>query len=235
MTDLSNKPILTCQQVSKSVLLQSQALTILEDINFSVSSGESLAIVGQSGSGKTSLLSLLAGLDLPSSGTIELFEQTLSSMDEDQRAALRNQKIGFVFQSFHLLPGFTALENVMAPLEINNDKNAAALAKQFLERVEMGHRLDHFPSTLSGGEQQRVAIARAFATNPPLLLADEPTGNLDTQTGEHIIELLFELNQEQGTTLILVTHDKKLAARCQRCLSLNAGRLEEIDPESLLA
>lgn len=233
MTSSSNKTVLSCRQVNKSVPLQAQDLTILEDISFSVSSGESVAIVGQSGSGKTSLLSLLAGLDLPSSGDIHLFDQVLSDKSEDQRAALRNQKIGFVFQSFHLLPGFSALENVMAPLEINNDKGAAKRAKLLLERVEMGHRLHHFPSTLSGGEQQRVAIARAFATNPPLLLADEPTGNLDTQTGQHIIDLLFQLNQEQGTTLVLVTHDKALAARCQRCLELTKGRLREIKPETM--
>lgn len=219
--------VLQCSALGKSVKAQDGGLTILDDISFSVNAGETVAIVGQSGSGKTSLLSILAGLDVPSSGDISLFSQSLASLNEDQRADLRNQHLGFVFQSFHLLPSFSALENVMVPLEINNDKQAEAKAKVLLERVGMGHRLQHYPTTLSGGEQQRVAIARAFATNPPLLLADEPTGNLDTDTGHKIIDLLFEMNQEQGTTLILVTHDDALAARCQRRLRLNTGKLVE--------
>lgn len=222
---LDTAVVLSCQQVSKSLTLQGKDLRILDDINLEVRQGESLAIIGQSGSGKTSLLSLLAGLDLPSAGQITLFNQVLSALSEDERAAQRNQYIGFVFQAFHLLPGFTALENVMAPLEINNQKGAAEKAGQLLKRVGMEHRLHHYPATLSGGEQQRVAIARAFATQPPLLLADEPTGNLDTKTGEQIIELLFDLNAEQGTTLVLVTHDQKLAERCQRCLQLESGRV----------
>ncbi len=184
--------------------------------------------MGQSGSGKTTLLSLLAGLDIPTAGSIELFQHTLETLGEDERAALRNQYIGFVFQSFHLLPGFTALENVMLPLEINDNVNAEQCAIQLLERVGMRHRLNHYPTTLSGGEQQRVAIARAFATTPPLLLADEPTGNLDTQTGQKIIELLFELNKEQGTALILVTHDESLTKRCKRCFRLAQGTLVQL-------
>ena len=226
---MSESSVLQCQQLAKTVTTQDGDLTILSDIGFTVNAGETVAIVGQSGSGKTTLLSILAGLDLPSSGEISVFDQALHVMDEDQRADLRNEKLGFVFQSFHLLPGFTALENVMVPLEINNDKAAQNKAEALLERVGMEHRLQHYPTTLSGGEQQRVAIARAFATNPPLVLADEPTGNLDTDTGHKIIDLLFEMNQEQGTTLILVTHDDELAARCQRRLRLNAGQLVEVD------
>ena len=219
--------VLQCSALGKSVQTQDADLTILDDISFSVNAGETVAIVGQSGSGKTTLLSILAGLDVPSSGDISVFSQSLPQLDEDQRADLRNQHLGFVFQSCHLLPSFSALENVMLPLEINNDKKAQDKAEALLERVGMGHRLKHYPTTLSGGEQQRVAIARAFATNPPLLLADEPTGNLDTDTGHKIIDLLFEMNQEQGTTLILVTHDDALAARCQRRLRLTSGKLEE--------
>ena len=181
--------------------------------------------MGQSGSGKTTLLSLLAGLDTPTTGSIELFQQPLEILDEDGRAAVRNRYIGFVFQAFHLLPGFTALENVMLPLEINNDLNAEEKARCLLDRVGMSHRLQHYPTTLSGGEQQRVAIARAFSTTPPLLLADEPTGNLDSKTGEKIIQLLFELNKEHSTSLILVTHDNSLTKRCQRKFQLAEGSL----------
>lgn len=201
-------------------------LTILKDISFDVNKSESIAIIGQSGSGKTTLLSLLAGLDTSTVGTIELFQHPLQSLNEDQRAVLRNQYIGFVFQAFHLLPGFTALENVMLPLEINNQKQAKEIAQSLLERVGLEHRLRHFPTTLSGGEQQRVAIARAFATSPPLLLADEPTGNLDAQTGEKIIDLLFEMNKEQGTSLVLVTHDENLAAKCDQRCHLTGGTLD---------
>ena len=203
-------------------------ITILEDVNLEAPQGTSIAIIGQSGSGKTTLLSLLAGLDTPTSGEIHLFQQDVHKMDEDQRAKVRNEHIGFVFQAFHLLPGFTALENVMLPLEINNMDNANAQATELLQRVGMQHRLHHYPATLSGGEQQRVAIARAFATNPPLLLADEPTGNLDTDTGEKIIDLLFALNQEYNTTLILVTHDEKLSRRCQIKYRLSQGSLQTI-------
>jgi len=222
-------PILSCSDVSKLVTTQEETLTILDGVSFQVQKGESVAIVGQSGSGKTTLLSLLAGLDSPSSGEIVLADQRVHELDEESRAAIRNQYIGFVFQSFHLLPGFTALENVMLPLEINNDKTAQTRSRDFLERVGVGHRLSHYPGTLSGGEQQRVAIARAFVTDPPLLLADEPTGNLDTETGQHIMDLLFELNREHGTTLLLVTHDMELAQRCDRCLRLKDGRIEETE------
>jgi putative ABC transport system ATP-binding protein len=203
-------------------------ISILENINLEVNAAETIAVIGQSGSGKTTLLSLLAGLDIPTSGSIKLFQHSMAGLDEDERAGLRNKYIGFVFQAFHLIPGFTALENVMLPLEINDETQAEQIARQMLERVGMAHRLDHYPTTLSGGEQQRVAIARAFATTPPLLLADEPTGNLDTDTGQKIIELLFKLNQEQGTTLILVTHEESLTRRCQRCFRLAQGVLEQI-------
>jgi len=200
-------------------------ISILKQISLEVLKAESIAIVGQSGSGKTTLLSLLAGLDTPTTGSIELFQQRLEELDEDGRAAVRNRYIGFVFQAFHLLPGFTALENVMLPLEINNDLKAEEKAKHLLDRVGMSHRLQHYPTTLSGGEQQRVAIARAFSTTPPLLLADEPTGNLDAKTGEKIIQLLFELNKEHDTALILVTHDETLTKRCQRSFLLSEGKL----------
>jgi putative ABC transport system ATP-binding protein len=168
---------------------------------------------------------MLAGLDIPTTGSIELFHNSIEKLTEDERAALRNQYIGFVFQAFHLLPGFTALENVMLPLEINNNQQASSIASSLLERVGMSHRVNHFPTTLSGGEQQRVAIARAFATTPPLLLADEPTGNLDAATGNKVIDLLFELNQEKGTALILVTHDESLSKRCDSCYLLENGTL----------
>ncbi len=211
--------------MSKVVSTPEGSISILKDINFQVGASESIAIIGESGSGKTTLLSMLAGLDVPTTGSIELFHHSLEKLTEDQRAALRNQYIGFVFQAFHLLPGFTALENVMLPLEINNDKAANSIALSLLERVSMSHRINHFPTTLSGGEQQRVAIARAFATTPPLLLADEPTGNLDTATGKKMIDLLFELNQENGTALVLVTHDESLSKRCDRCYLLKNGTL----------
>ena len=204
------------------------SISILEDINLEVNAAETVSVVGQSGSGKTTLLSLLAGLDTPTSGSIQLFQHSMDTMNEDDRAGLRSKFIGFVFQAFHLIPGFTALENVMLPLEINDHADADDIARQWLDRVGMAHRLDHYPKTLSGGEQQRVAIARAFATTPPLLLADEPTGNLDTETGHNVIELLFELNQEQSTTLILVTHDESLTQRCQRCFRLIQGMLEQL-------
>ena len=226
--NISNSPIVSCQQVSKAVTSTEGSISILEDLNLEVTEAETIAVVGQSGSGKTTLLSLLAGLDIPTSGSIQLFQHSLEALEEDERASLRNQYIGFVFQAFHLLPGFTALENVMLPLEINDDVNAKRNATQLLERVGMKHRLNHYPTTLSGGEQQRVAIARAFATTPPLLLADEPTGNLDAETGHKIIELLFELNHEQGTALILVTHDESLTNRCDHCFRLTQGSLVQI-------
>ena len=200
-------------------------ITILQDITCEISKSSSIAVVGQSGSGKTTLLSILAGLDTPTTGSIKLFQHSIESLSEDERATLRNQYIGFVFQAFHLLPGFTALENVMLPLEIKNNKKAKSIASTLLERVGLTHRMNHFPTTLSGGEQQRVAIARAFATTPPLLLADEPTGNLDMHTGAKITDLLFELNREQGTTLILVTHDEALSNNCDVVYHLNDGSL----------
>lgn len=209
--------------LGKTVSSSEGDLQILAGIDLTINSGESLAIVGASGSGKSTLLSLLAGLDTPSTGTVYLSGQDLTAMDEDGRAAVRNQYVGFVFQSFQLLSGLTALENVMLPLELAGDSKAQLKARMLLERVGLAHRLTHTPKQLSGGEQQRVALARAFVTQPAILFADEPTGNLDSKTGEHIIELLFELNQEQKTTLVLVTHDKELASRCQRTITLEAG------------
>lgn len=224
---MSETVAIRCEHVSKTVETQEEPLSILQDVELSIHEGESVAIVGQSGSGKTTLLSLLAGLDTPSSGDVSIYGESVKQRDEDGRAALRQQYIGFVFQSFHLLPGFTALENVMLPLEMQDDKSAMDKAKQWLERVGMSHRLNHYPATLSGGEQQRVAIARAFAAETPLLMADEPTGNLDAETGQHIMDLLFELNAERTTTLVLVTHDAALAKRCQRRLRLQQGVLQE--------
>ena len=222
------RPILNVSQLSKTVAALengAEALTILHDIELVIQSGETVAILGPSGSGKSTLLGLLAGLDIPSRGRVELDGVDLFSFDEDGRALLRAQKMGFVFQSFQLLPALTALENVMLPLEIAGRKDAATVAQQVLQRVGLEHRLKHHPGQLSGGEQQRVAIARAFAPQPRLLFADEPTGNLDTHTGQRIIDLLFELNEESGTTLMLVTHDNSLAQRCQRTLQLDDGRL----------
>jgi putative ABC transport system ATP-binding protein len=214
-------------------------LHILQDVSFTVGAGESVAIVGASGSGKSTLLGLLAGLDVPCSGDIRLQGTKLFALDEDARAALRGEEIGFVFQSFQLLPALTALENVMLPLELAGVAGARTVAAQWLERVGLGGRLRHYPKHLSGGEQQRVALARAFAVNPRVLLADEPTGNLDAETGRAIIELMFALNHEVGTTLILVTHDESLARRCGRVLRMNAGRLQETfegaEPEPVAA
>jgi len=201
-------------------------LTILEDVEFEVERGTSVAILGASGSGKSTLLGLIAGLDLPSEGSVRVFGQSLFALDEDARAAWRARNVGFVFQTFQLLPQMTALENVMLPLELAGDAQAAARARSLLERVGLGERLGHYPKTLSGGEQQRVALARAFASNPPLLFADEPTGSLDAATGDRVIELLFALNREAGATLVLVTHDPSLAQRCDRRLTLKAGRVE---------
>lgn len=211
--------------VSKSVSTAEGALIILDKINLSVEKGESLAIVGASGSGKSTLLGILAGLDSPSTGDITLADQVISSMDEEGRAAIRAQHVGFVFQSFQLLPGLNALENVMLPLELHGSGDAQQKAQNYLERVGLQHRLKHYPKQLSGGEQQRVAIARAFANSPSILFADEPTGNLDAVTGSTIIDLLFELNEAQGTTLILVTHEQRLAERCRRQITLEAGHL----------
>ena len=211
--------------VGKSVPTPAGELVILDAVSFSVAAGEAIAIVGTSGSGKSTLLGLLAGLDRPSTGRIILEGQELNHLDEDKLAALRAKRIGFVFQSFQLLPGLTALENVMLPLELAGQANAVEQAGTLLERVELENRQGHYPRQLSGGEQQRVAVARAFACRPAILFADEPTGNLDQVTGARIIALLFELNREQGTTLILVTHDTELADPCDRILELRAGRL----------
>jgi putative ABC transport system ATP-binding protein len=205
-----------------------EALTILHEISFAVSAGQTVAIVGASGSGKSTLLGLLAGLDQPSAGSVRLAGENLAALDEDARARLRGRLLGFVFQSFQLLPSLTALENVMLPLELAAQPEARAQAVHWLERVGLAHRLGHYPKHLSGGEQQRVALARAFAPAPRLVLADEPTGNLDAATGHQIIELMFAINAERGTTLILVTHDEEIAARCGRRLRMQAGRLEEI-------
>ena len=211
--------------LGKRVPLPSGQLTILEGVGFSVAAGETVAIVGASGSGKSTLLSLMAGLDTPSDGSVVLDGAPLSSLDEDGRARVRGEKVGFVFQNFQLLPSLTALENVMLPLELAGGADADGRARAILQKVGLGERLGHYPRQLSGGEQQRVALARAFVTRPGLLFADEPTGNLDKRTGEAIIELLFALNAEAGTTLVLVTHDEALAARCGRRLRLDGGRL----------
>jgi putative ABC transport system ATP-binding protein len=220
--------ILRVNHLNKRVASGNSEIAILKDVNFQVGTGECVAIVGASGSGKTTLLTLLAGLDLPTSGDIYFQNQHLNSLNEEQRAILRGQQVGFIFQSFQLLPTLTALENVMLPLEIQYVPHQRALtaAREWLERVGLGERLHHYPTTLSGGEQQRVAIARAFVTNPKILFADEMTGNLDTQTGEKITALLFSLNAEQNTTLVLVTHDVALAAHCQRRLLLREGMIQ---------
>ncbi|MFH1494048.1 MAG: ATP-binding cassette domain-containing protein [Pseudomonadota bacterium] len=217
--------IVQASSLSRQVPVSDGVLTILHHLDLEIASGESVAIIGASGSGKSTLLGLLAGLDLPTSGEVHINGENLFALDEDGRAALRGRLIGFVFQSFQLLPALTAIENVMLPLELAGTASARELALSVLQRVGLGERLHHYPKHLSGGEQQRVAIARAFATQPKLLLADEPTGNLDSATGGRIIDLLFELNREQGTTLVLVTHDAELAARCGRRLRLVDGHL----------
>ncbi|MFL0797948.1 MAG: ABC transporter ATP-binding protein [Cellvibrionaceae bacterium] len=225
---------LTVSAVSKNVSTSEGDLHILEDISLDVSHGESMAIVGASGSGKSTLLGILAGLDSPSSGQVELMGKNITALDEEGRASVRSDYVGFVFQSFQLLPGLTALENVMLPLELAggvSSGNAKEQAKNLLTRVGLEARLNHYPQQLSGGEQQRVAIARAFASHPKVLFADEPTGNLDTHTGAHIIELLFDLNREQGTTLILVTHEQRLADRCSKKILLDAGRIVSREPK----
>ncbi|EKE76126.1 ABC transporter ATP-binding protein [Gallaecimonas xiamenensis] len=222
--------VIEVRQLAKAVTsADGSALPILSGVELAVKAGETLAIMGASGSGKSTLLGLLAGLDQPSQGTVALAGKDMASLSEDQRAALRADQLGFVFQQFLLIPSLSALENVMMPAELRGDKDARARAKDLLERVGLGQRLGHFPAQLSGGEQQRVAIARAFITNPALLFADEPTGNLDTHTGSHVADLLFALNRDFGTTLILVTHDPVLARRCQRVLSLKDGKLEALD------
>jgi len=216
-------------RVGKQVSTADARLTILHDVSFVVRAGEAVAVVGVSGSGKSTLLGLLAGLDTPTSGRIEIDGQDLFALSEDGRAGLRARLLGFVFQSFQLLPAMTALENVMLPLELAGASGARDAARAMLVRVGLEGRLRHYPRQLSGGEQQRVAIARAFVTSPALLLADEPTGNLDSATGEQVIQLMFELNRERGTTLLLVTHDEALSRRCNRVLRLAAGRLQNGD------
>jgi putative ABC transport system ATP-binding protein len=225
MPDSSVKKVLQAQQLSKQVSSPEGTLTILDDVSFSIASGESVAVVGPSGAGKSTLLALLAGLDLPTSGHVELNGVNLSSLDEDGRALLRAEHVGFVFQSFHLVPSLNALENVMLPLELAGHEQARDAARDLIGKVGLAQRWSHYPAQLSGGEKQRVAIARAFATEPAVLFADEPTGNLDTRTGARIMELMFELNQTSSTTLILVTHDNELAERCDRVLALDTGRL----------
>ncbi len=220
--------ILWAQSLTKQVNTGETQLTILQDINLQINAGEAVAVIGASGSGKSTLLGLMAGLDLPTSGKVHWDQVDIFSLDEDSRAALRGKMLGFVFQSFQLLPALTALENVMLPLElIGQSVNAESIAQKLLNRVGLAKRYNHYPKQLSGGEQQRVAIARAFATEPKLLLADEPTGNLDSTTGSQIIELMFELNGEHNTTLVLVTHDEALSKRCDRQIRLADGKLVE--------
>ncbi len=221
------EPIIAVEHVTKQVQDSTGTLTILHDIDFTLAPRQSAAIVGASGSGKSTLLAIIAGLDTPSSGTVKLAGTDLFALDEDARAALRASQLGFVFQSFQLLANLTALENVMLPLELQGRSDARVLATEMLERVGLAERLRHYPKVLSGGEQQRVALARAFVVKPAVLLADEPTGSLDFATGERVMELMFELNREAGTTLVLVTHDRGIAARCDRQLRIEAGRLEQ--------
>ena len=229
MDAATDTPIVRAQALSKVVTTPDHTLTILHDVGFEIRAGHAVAIIGASGSGKSTLLGLLAGLDVPSSGKVWIGGEDLFALDEDGRAQLRGRMVGFVFQSFQLLPALTAIENVMLPLELAGGVDAAARARTVLERVGLGERLGHYPRQLSGGEQQRVAVARAFVSEPRLLFADEPTGNLDSATGEHIIELLFEMNRERGTTLVLVTHDADLAKRCDRRLHISAGAITHED------
>ena len=217
------------EALTKQVATPDHTLTIVKDVGFTVQAGEAIAIVGASGSGKSTLLGLLAGLDVPSAGKVLIDGEDLFALDEDGRARLRGRMVGFVFQSFQLLPALTALENVMLPLELAGGSDAVSRARGMLDRVGLGERLGHYPRQLSGGEQQRVAVARAFVTEPKLLFADEPTGNLDSVTGEHVIDLLFEMNRERGTTLVLVTHDPDLAKRCDRRLHIAAGAITHED------
>lgn len=220
--------VLSGHQIGKKVTGPEGTLTILHDLDIAVHSGEAVAIVGPSGSGKSTLLGILAGLDTPTAGVVNLLGQPMSTLEEDERARLRAGKVGFVFQSFQLLPGLTALENVMLPLELTGEPDAATRAQAMLEKVGLNHRSGHQPLQLSGGEQQRVALARAFVSQPALLFADEPTGNLDSDTGEKVVELMFSLRQQQGSAVVLVTHDDSLAAQCDRILRMNHGQLEQL-------
>ena len=219
------KEILKVENLSKTYISGERELTVLDNINFSVNSHQSLSIVGPSGSGKTTLLGLCAGLDKASTGSVHLFDQNIQNMNEDERAALRNKYVGFIFQNFQLIPTLTALENVMIPLELVGDKSAAKVSKELLGRVGLGDRYNHYPSQLSGGEQQRVSLARAFSNAPQLLFADEPTGNLDDETSENVESLMFDLNKENGTTLIIVTHDLELANKTERIIRLKGGHI----------
>jgi putative ABC transport system ATP-binding protein len=224
-SDSDATAVLAAHDIGKKVSSPEGSLTILSGVSFSISAGESVAVVGPSGAGKSTLLALLAGLDLPSEGHVVLNGVNLGELDEDGRARVRAESVGFVFQSFHLVPSLNALENVMLPLELAGHADARGVARAIIDRVGLGERWSHYPAQLSGGEKQRVAIARAFATEPAVLFADEPTGNLDTRTGETIMELMFDLNRRSSTTLVLVTHDNSLAGRCERVLSLDAGKL----------
>lgn len=217
--------VLSAHMLSKQVSSPEGTLTILSDVSFAIERGESVAVVGPSGAGKSTLLALLAGLDLPSSGHVTLNGANLGELDEDGRARIRAESVGFVFQSFHLVPSLNALENVMLPLELAGSRDARAVSKEIIKKVGLGDRWSHYPAQLSGGEKQRVAIARAFATEPAVLFADEPTGNLDARTGATILELMFELNHNSSTTLMLVSHDTALAGRCDRILGLDVGKL----------
>jgi len=225
MTHVALNASVEARQLGKQVTTRDGVLTLLDDISFTIKAGTSVAILGASGSGKTTLLGLLAGLDTPSSGSVMLDNNNLNDFDEDGRASLRAERVGFVFQNFQLLQGLTALENVMLPLELAQAPHSRKTASELLTRVGLGERFHHYPNQLSGGEQQRCAIARAFSTKPRCLFADEPTGNLDSKTGKRIIELLFELNSEQGTTLIMATHDVQLSKLCKQRIELDAGRL----------
>jgi len=227
--------MIEASSINKTVNTSAGSLCILDDINLAVAEGEALAIVGPSGSGKSTLLGILAGLDPPSSGQVKINGEDLTTMDEEGRAAIRARYVGFVFQSFHLLPSLTALENVALPLELRGDRDALVMATEYLQRVGLGERLSHYPRQLSGGEQQRVALARAFGSQPKILFADEPTGNLDTATGEAINDLLFQLNAEAGTTLVLVTHEQVLANRCHRRITLQAGRIVDAETAGWVA
>ena len=222
---MDRKTVLEARDLTRKVSSPEGELTIVSQVSLQIAAGETVALVGASGAGKSTLLAMLAGLDVPTTGQIWLDGQELTSLDEDARAALRANRVGFVFQAFHLVPSLTALENVMLPLELAGGGNAAQAAGAMLDRVGLGARMGHYPRQLSGGEQQRVALARASVTRPAVLFADEPTGNLDTATGESITRLLFDLNRESGTTLVLVTHEAQLAERCQRRLTMSAGRL----------
>lgn len=223
--------MIQAQDLYYDIAGQENTIKILQGLDLEIAAGEQVAIIGSSGSGKSTLLSLLAGLDIPTSGSVQIRQQKFSTLDEDGRAAVRGQTMGFVFQSFQLLPSLTALENVMLPLQLKSHNDAKALSLEALNKVGLSHRVLHYPKQLSGGEQQRVALARAFATQPTILFADEPTGNLDNATGQMVIELLFQMNADAGTTLVLVTHDEHLANRCHRQLKLENGVLKELTNE----